>query len=86
AKESKVFTILRDFITSFNTTKEQEVFRALEILLKDKESLEHLRQCIIKSLKEPIIESIYSLKETKDLNKEELKENVEEVFNNLLGV
>ncbi|EKM9865699.1 hypothetical protein PWA69_001978, partial [Campylobacter coli] len=79
AKESKVFTILRDFITSFNTTKEQEVFRALEILLKDKESLEHLRQCIIKSLKEPIIESIYSLKETKDLNKEELKENVEEV-------
>ena len=86
AKESKVFTILRDFITSFNTTKEQEVFRTLEILLKDKESLEHLRQCIIKSLKEPIIESIYSLKETKDLNKEELKENVEEVFNNLLGV
>ncbi|WP_233711696.1 hypothetical protein [Helicobacter pullorum] len=86
AKESKVFTILRDFITSFNTTKEQEVFRALEILLKDKESLEHLRQCIIKSLKEPIIESIYSLKETKDLNKEDLKENVEEVFNNLLGV
>ncbi|EAI7507408.1 hypothetical protein CNT07_06665, partial [Campylobacter coli] len=79
AKESKVFTILRDFITSFNTTKEQEVFRALEILLKDKESLEHLRQCVIKSLKEPIIESIYSLKETKDLNKEELKENVEEV-------